>query len=56
MQVQYHQRRGYLHRWELGGRRMRAHSGCEPDIVYRQSPVASRLPAVNQLEKKLLIM
>jgi integrase len=24
--------------------------------VYRQSPVASRLPAVNQLEKKLLIM
>jgi len=24
--------------------------------VYRQSPVATRLPAVNQLEKKLLIM
>ena len=24
--------------------------------VYRQSPVANRLPAVNQLEKKLLIM
>lgn len=24
--------------------------------VYRQSPVASRLPAVNQLEKKLLVM
>jgi integrase len=24
--------------------------------VYRQSPVASRLPAVNQLERKLLVM
>jgi hypothetical protein len=24
--------------------------------VYRQSPVASRLPAVNELEKKLLVM
>ncbi len=24
--------------------------------VYRQTPIASRLPAVNQLEKRLLVM
>ena len=33
--------------------------GHTPDVsqnVYRQSPVASRLPAVNKLEKKLLVM
>ena len=46
-------RTGY--QWEVGGRPMWAHSGCEPE---RLSPVpgGEQMPAVNQLEKKLLIM